>query len=367
MIPIAIPSISKLEIEYVTKAVESGWVSSIGEYIQEFESEYAKFCGTEYALVTSSGTTALHLALEAYGIGRGDEVILPDLTFIATANAITYTGAKPIFVDVDEDNFCISPDSVQRAINSNTKAIIPVHLYGHPANMNELNKIALDHGIRVIEDAAEAHGAKAFGKSVGSLGDCGIFSFYGNKIITTGEGGAITTSDPEFYSRAVELRDHAMCKDKRYWHNMIGFNYRMTNMQAALGVAQLKRINEILHKKREIFSTYSKNLGSVNGVRLNKCAPWAENIYWMICLSIDGYTYAKRDKLMRSLYKEGIDTRPFFYPVSSMSMYSKTYGTNISDKVSNEGINLPSYYDITSDQIEYICNTLKKILSADNE
>jgi len=248
-IPIAEPSITQKEISYVTDAVKSGWVSSLGYYIFEFEKKFAEFIGTKYALTTSNGTTALHLTLASLGIKEGDEVIIPDLTFVATANAVAYTGAKPIIVDVEEDIWCIDPDSIRKSITPKTKAIIPVHLYGHSADMDEIIKISNEYGLHVIEDAAEAHGAEYKGKKVGSLGKCGVFSFYGNKIITTGEGGMITTDDEKLYERAKFLRDHAMNKEKRYWHSEIGFNYRITNLQAALGLAQLERIEEFLDKR----------------------------------------------------------------------------------------------------------------------
>jgi len=265
-IPISKPSITKKEIAYVTDAVRSGWVSSLGKYIDMFEEKFAAYCGTKYAVATSNGTTALHLVLAALGITARDEVIISDLTFVATGNAVKYTGAKVVTVDIEEETLCIKPEAIKKAITSKTKAIIPVHLYGHPANMEEINKIAKKHNLFVIEDAAEAHGAEVNGKKVGSLGHAGVFSFYGNKIITTGEGGMITTNDEELYKKMRYLRDHAMSKEKRYWHTEVGFNYRMTNLQAALGVAQLERIDELLAKKEEIFKWYQEGLKDVKGI-----------------------------------------------------------------------------------------------------
>src|SRR4051794_2062931 len=249
-IPISKPSIGPRERELVLDAVDSGWVSSIGKYIDEFEAVFARYCGTEFALAVSNGTTGLHLALVTLGIGPGDEVIIPDLTFVATANAVAYTGAKPILADVDPDTLCIDPASVKSLITERTKVIMPVHLYGHPADMDELTVIAKAYNVAVIEDAAEAHGAEYKGRRVGGLSQCGVFSFYGNKVITTGEGGMLTTNDPAFYRRAKRLRDHAMSAERRYFHDERGFNYRMTNLQAALGVAQMERIGEFL-KRRE--------------------------------------------------------------------------------------------------------------------
>jgi len=360
-IPISKPSITQKEIQYIMDAVSSGWVSSLGKYVDMFEEKFASYCGTKYALTTSNGTTALHLVLVALGIKPGDEVIVPDITFVATGNAVKYVGAQAVIVDIEEDTLCIDPESVKKAITPKTKAIIAVHLYGHPANMEEINKIAGEYGIIVIEDAAEAHGAEVNGKKVGSLGHVGTFSFYGNKIITTGEGGMITTNDENLYERMRHLRDHAMSKEKRYWHTEVGFNYRMTNVQAALGLAQLERIDEIIAKKRLIFEWYKEGLKDIEGIKLNYEAPWAKNVYWMVCLEVEGYTEKQRDELMKRLKEKNIDTRPYFYPLSDMPMFEKA-DTPIAHKVYQRGLNLPSYFDITKDQVDYVCKTIKELL-----
>ncbi|MGJ0359247.1 DegT/DnrJ/EryC1/StrS family aminotransferase [Aliarcobacter cryaerophilus] len=360
-IPISQPSIGQKEIEYVTDAVKSGWVSSLGKYIDMFEEKFAIYCGTKYAVATSNGTTALHLALVALGITAEDEVIIPDLTFVATGSAVRYIGAKVVTVDVDEDTLCISPEAIKKAITSKTKAIIPVHLYGHPANMEEINTIAKEHNLFVIEDAAEAHGAEVNGKKVGSLSHTGVFSFYGNKIITSGEGGMITTDDEELYKKMRYLRDHAMSKEKRYWHTEVGFNYRMTNLQAALGVAQFERIDELLEKKKEIFEWYQEGLKDIRGIRLNHQAPWAKNVYWMVCLELDGYSESQRDEFIQKLKAKNIDSRPYFYPVSDMPIYDNT-DTPITHKVYQRGLNLPSYFDITKEQVDYVCENIRTIL-----
>ena len=255
-LPISKPFIGAREKELVLDALDSGWVSSIGKYIDEFEANFARYCGTEYALAVSNGTTGLHLALAALGLQPGDEVIVPDLTFVATANAVAYTGATPVLADIDPDTLCIDPASVKSRISERTRAIIPVHLYGHPADMDALLEIGRAHGVDIIEDAAEAHGAEYRGRRVGGLGKCGVFSFYGNKIITTGEGGMLTTNDRAFYLHAKRLRDHAMSPQRRYFHEERGFNYRITNLQAALGVAQLERIEEFLARRTEIMGWY---------------------------------------------------------------------------------------------------------------
>jgi perosamine synthetase len=360
LIPISQPSISELEVSYVTDAVRSGWVSSLGSYIKEFERSFAEYCGTERAVSVSNGTTGLHLALLAVDVGPGDEVIIPDLTFVATANAVAYTGAKPVMVDIDPETLCIDPKAVQGAISSRTRVIMPVHLYGHPADMDPINEIARKHDLIVIEDAAEAHGAEYKGKRAGSLARCGVFSFYGNKIITTGEGGMITTDDAGLCRKAERLRDHAMNPSKRYWHDEIGYNYRMTNLQAALGVAQLKRIDEFSARRREIMEWYRAGLGNHSHVKLNRKAVWAAHAYWMVCLEVEGMSQASRDSFITDLRSRGVDARPYFYPVSDMPMYPKS-DTPISHRISACGINLPSFVGLRREQVDYICAVVKDL------
>lgn len=360
-IPISQPSITEKEIDYVTDAMKSGWVSSLGKYIDKFEVMFAGYCETKYAVATSNGTTALHLTLVSLGVTSDDEVIIPDFTFVATANAVKYIDAKVVTVDIDEDTLCISTETIEKAITSKTRAIIPVHVYGHPANMEEIKKIAKRYNLFVVEDSAEAHGAEVNGKRVGGLGDAGVFSFYGNKIITSGEGGMVTTNDEVLYQKMQYLRDHAMSKEKRYWHTEIGFNYRMTNLQAALGVAQLERIDEILAKKRMIFEWYQVGLESVKGLQLNHQAPWAKNVYWMVCIELEGHDEFQRDGLIQKLKVKGVDSRPYFYPISDLPMFD-VEDTPITHKVFKRGLNLPSYFDITKEQVEYVCDTIKNEL-----
>ncbi|NQU99168.1 MAG: DegT/DnrJ/EryC1/StrS aminotransferase family protein, partial [Parcubacteria group bacterium] len=243
MIQVSKPSLGREELNNVMEAIKSSWISSKGKFITEFEENFAEYCGVKYGIATANGTVALHLALKALKISKGDEVIVPDLTFIATANVVTYCNAKPIFIDSNPDYWCIDPEKIEEKITTKTKAIIPVHLYGHPCDMDAITKIAKKYGLYVIEDAAEAHGAGYKGKKVGSFGDISCFSFYGNKIITTGEGGMCLTNNQKLAERMKILRDHGMSPDKRYWYDVIGFNYRMTNIQAAIGVAQLKKID----------------------------------------------------------------------------------------------------------------------------
>lgn len=362
VIPVSEPYIEEKEINYILDAVRSGWVSSIGPYIEKFEQKFAEFVGTKYAITVSNGTVALHLALVTLGIKNGDEVLVPDLTFVATANAVVYCGAKPVFVDVTPDTWCIAPEDIRKKITKNTRAIIPVHLYGHPANMIEILKITKEYNLSVIEDCAEAHGALYKGKVVGSLGDFGTFSFYGNKIITTGEGGMLTTNNKNQYERAKFLKDHAMSKEKRYFHPEVGYNYRLTNIQAALGLAQLERIDEIISKKRQIFEWYKKHLNNIEGIRLNPESAWAKNVYWMVCLVIDKDFGISRDELMAKLKEKGIDTRPFFYPMTEMPMYGGKAANPVSKYLSERGINLPSSVKLTEEDVKWICEIVMTVL-----
>jgi perosamine synthetase len=361
--PISQPAIGNRELEYVVDAVKSGWISSLGRYIEEFEQAFAKFCGTRYALAVSNGTTGLHLALVSLGIRPGDEVIVPDLTFVATANAVAYTGAKVVPVDVEAESLCVDVAAARRAITPRTRAIIPVHLYGHPARMDAIAALAKDHGIQVVEDAAEAHGAEYGGRKVGSLGDCGVFSFYGNKIITTGEGGMITTDRADLYAKAKLLRDHAMSPERRYWHTEIGYNYRMTNLQAALGLAQLERMPEFLQRRQEIVAWYRSELRDGRRLQLNRDGDRAQNVYWMVCLEIEGMSSSQREQLMRELRNDGVDSRPYFYPISDLPMYCEgRVATPVAHLVSSRGINLPSYSDLQRDDVRTICAIARRAL-----
>lgn len=361
-IPISRPSITEKEINYVTDAVKSTWVSSLGKYIDEFETGFAQFCDAKYGIALMNGTVALQLALEVCGVKAGDEVIIPDLSFIATANAVLYNGGVPIFVDVDPLTYCLDPGKIEAAITPRTKAILPVHLYGHPADMVRIIAIANEYNLKVIEDAAEAHGATINGRKVGSWGDCAIFSFYGNKNITTGEGGMITTNDQEIYERCHFLRDHAMSKEKRYWHPEKGYNFRMTNIQAALGCAQLERIQDILKDRVRIHGAYLNELKDVECITLNQTEQWALNSYWLIIARIEGYNEIKRDTLIQRLKERGVDSRPFFYPMSNMPYLNTAVNNPVTSKVYQEGINLPTFFDLTNEEIKYICYTLKSLL-----
>ena len=355
------PLFDEEEIELLNECIVSGWVSSAGPFVTKFEDMMAEYCGTKYAVSCSSATSGLHLALLAKNIGPGDEVIVPSLTFIATANAVSYTGATPVFIDSDISTWNIDPSLIADAITPKTKAIIPVHLYGHPADMDPINDIAKKHNLYVIEDAAEAQGAKYKNKMVGSLADVAVFSFFGNKIITTGEGGMIVTDDADIADKCRILRDHGMSKDRRYWHEVIGYNYRMTNMQAALGVAQMSKINKILLRKKEIAEEYKSHLEGLPGVTLPANMEWVENVYWLYTILIDSsISGCEIDKLMPELKRQGIDSRPVFPPVHKQPVYDTGLTLPLSEKISLYGISLPSAPDIRNEEIANICMLIKE-------
>ena len=361
--PIAEPDIGELEIEYVTDAVRSGWVSSLGRYVTEFERGFADFCRTRHAVSTSNGTVALHLALAALGIGAGDEVIVPTLTFIATASAVIYAGAIPVFVDSDPHTWCLDPAAVERAITPRTRAIIPVHLYGHPADMDPILDSASRHNLIVIEDAAESHGALYKGRVTGGLGNASIFSFYGNKLITSGEGGMLLTNDLNLAERANFLHDHAMRPETRYYHSEIGFNYRITNLQAALGLAQLRRAPELIARKRQIMGWYRELLADQEELKLNPSMPWAESSFWMVCAILP--SRLDPDSVMKDLRASGIDSRPFFKPLHSlppMRKYDSGDRFPVAEDLSRRGISLPCGVKLIREDVEFICSKLKFLL-----
>lgn len=364
MIPLAQPYFSGNELKYVGECIKTKWVSSLGQFVVRFEEGFAKFCDCRYGLATCNGTAALHLALEALGICKNDEVIVPDLTFVATANTVKYTGANPVLVDSQSSTWNIDPLKLEEKITAKTKAIIAVHLYGQPALMDSILKVARKNNLLVIEDACQAHGALYNGRKVGSIGNLGVFSFYGNKIITTGEGGMIVTNDKKIYERAILLRDHAMSKSRRYFHPKIGFNYRLTNMQAAIGLAQLENIDYILKRKIEIADAYNELLKNTEGVSLPPAHVGMKNVFWMYSILIKR---GMREKLAKELLNHGIETRPFFIPMHRLPPYRSTEKFPVSDRLSRQGINLPCFVEISDKQIKYICSKIKSILSKGNK
>lgn len=364
MIPVAEPSFDDRELEYVTDAVQSGWVSSQGKYIQAFEGKFAAYCGVKYATSVANGTVALHLALTSLGIGRGDEVIIPTLTFIAVANAVVYTGATPVLVDSELNSWCLDPKKAEEKISKRTKAIIAVHLYGHPANMGTIMDLAKKYHLFVIEDAAEAHGAECDGRKVGSIGDIGCFSFYGNKIITTGEGGMLTTNNLSLYEKAMLLKNHGMSRTDRYFHPEIGFNYRLTNVQAALGLAQLEKIDTFIKRKRYIVSLYSELLKNIRGLSISPELEGYKNVFWMFSVLINKEISVSRDKLMENMKKAGIETRPFFICVHRQPPHFTASAFPVAESLSSMGINLPSGPRLKDSDVQYISSNIREIINA---
>lgn len=357
-VPIASPDLAGNEFKYLMDAFISTWISSTGEYIGRFENNFSRYCQCKYGIAVSNGTAAIHLALIALGIGKGDEVIVPDLTFAASVNPVLYVGATPVIVDVEKDSWCIDPKEIEKAVTKKTKAIIPVHLYGQPCEMDKIMKIAKKYNLYVIEDCAEAHGAKFKGRKVGSFGNIGCFSFFANKIITTGEGGMCVTNSKELYSKICVLKDHGMNKSKKYWHDEVGYNYRMTNLQAAIGVAQLERIEDILEKRSLVEKNYFNKLSNVSFIEFQKKnLTNRDKTTWLICALIKN---GRRDECIGMLAKMGIDTRPFFYPLSSMNLYKKyAFGVNpITKEISKMGINFPTANDLSLEKIEKIGKVL---------
>lgn len=360
-IPIAQPSFLGNEKKYVLDALESGWISSIGAYIDRFEKDFAAYHGVKHAIATHNGTIALHLALSAAGIGKGDEVIVPDLTFIATSNVVRYCNAHPILADVDPDDWNMGPDHIRRAISPSTRAIIPVHLYGNPANMNEIMQIAGEKNLLVIEDCAEATGAMLGGRKVGTFGHISCFSFFGNKIMTTGEGGMCITNDDGLAEKMRILRDHGMNRGKKYWYDFLGFNYRMTNMQAAVGLAQLEQLASLLTSRDAILLRYKEQLSSCNGILFQENHS-NRSVNWLVTVRLKGLDFEQRDAVISELGRENIDSRPVFYPIHFMPMYNDpSYLCGNNDNtiaIAREGISLPTWIGLENEKIDYIAASL---------
>lgn len=359
-IPVAEPELGEEELANVVQAVKSGWVSSQGKFVRTFEEGFARYAGAKHGIATSNGTVALHLALTALGIGAGDEVLVPSLTFIATANAVVYTGARPVFIDSHPDYWCMDPDKLEEKITSRTRGIIPVHLYGHPCDIDPIMDVARRHDLWVVEDAAEAHGAAYKGRKVGSFGVIACFSFYGNKIITTGEGGMCLTSDDGLYRKMLILRDHGATPGRRYWHDRIGFNYRMTNVQAAIGVAQLAKLERFVERKRKLAQEYGSLLEGLPGIQLPIEMPWAKSVYWMYSLLLDNGFALSAEQLPERLAAEGIETSPLFTPVHLLPPYRDGTSLRQAEQLWRRGVSLPSSVCLTREQVEYIAAAVRR-------
>jgi perosamine synthetase len=360
-LPVTQPSLGGNELKYVSDCIATSWISSQGSYVTQFERAFADFHGVPSALTVSNGTTALHLALTALGIGPGDEVIVPDLTFAASANVVIHCGAKPVLADVTRETWTLDPADFERKITPRTRAVMPVHLYGHPCDMDPILEIARRHRLFVVEDCAEALGAKYKGRLVGTIGDAGCFSFFANKVITTGEGGMVFTRDAALHRRMQILRDHGMEKGRRYWHVEAGFNYRMTNIQAAIGLAQMERIDFFLGRHHEIARHYTQRLREVPGLTLPPAAPWADAICWLYSIAVDeAGAGLDRDRLVRELAQHGVETRNLFFPLHLQPPYPPPPDAEfpVSAWLSARGLSLPTSKDLEPAQIDRVCDAI---------
>ncbi len=360
-IPVYQPSLTGNEKKYVIDCIDSTWISSKGKYIQAFESSFSEYIDVKHSIAVCNGTVALHLAMITLGIQPGDEVIVPTLTYIASVNAIAYVGATPVFVDSLPDTWQMDPADVRKKITSKTKAIMVVHLYGHPCEMEELSAIAKEHELFLVEDCAEAFGSYYKGKHVGSFADISTFSFFGNKTITTGEGGMVVTNDDTLHTRAVRFKGQGLAMHREYWHDIIGYNFRMTNIAAAIGLAQLEQADVFLNNKKKIAQWYQQQLQHLP-VTFHHQSEETVHSYWMC--SILTQKVEDRDLLRAKLTKAGIETRPVFYPVHTMPMYSAKYQKHKNaEDIGWRGINLPSFQDLQYDQVKYICSQIQEYYS----
>jgi perosamine synthetase len=356
-IPVYQPSLSGNEKRYVMQCLDSTWISSKGDFIGEFERRFAEYTGARHAAAVCNGTVALHVAMVALGIGPGDEVIVPTLTYISSVNAITYTGGTPVFVDSLKPTWQMDPVDVARKITPRTKAILAVHLYGHPCDMQALRQIASEHSLFLVEDCAEAIGTRYRGTHVGTFGDIATYSFYGNKTITTGEGGMVTTNDETLHARTVHFKGQGLAAHRQYWHDVIGYNYRMTNICAALGLAQLEQVEGFLARKRQIAALYQRGLEGTN-LEVHAEVEGTTHSYWMCSVLVNDPI--DRDPLREHLAKEGIESRPVFYPVHTMPMYAARFQRHpVAEDIGWRGINLPSWPGLSDHDVADICACMR--------
>lgn len=366
MIPVCEPYIGSKELEYVTDCIKTNWISSQGKYVEKLEEQFASYCGCKYGISTTSGTTALHLGIASLGIGKGDEVIIPTFTMVATAFAVAYTGAVPVLVDAEPETWNMDVTQIEKKITRKTRAILPVHIYGHPCDMDPIMEIAKKHGLYVIEDAAEAIGSEYKGRKAGGIGEVGCFSFFANKMITTGEGGMVVTNDPAVADKARSLKNLAYSKHTRFLHDELAFNYRMTNIQAAIGLAQLERVDEFVESRRKNAHLYNSLLSKIKGITLPVEKSWAKNSYWMYSITIEDQFGMSRDDFMKKLGDKGIQTRTFFIPMHvqpaffDMGLY-KGEKYPVSEQLARKGLYLPSSTGLSQDDMQYITSTIKEI------
>ena len=365
-IAVSVPDLSDLERTYLLEAFDSSWISSKGRFVAQFETRFAQFVGTTHAVSCTNGTCALHLALLALEIGPGDEVVVPDLTYVSTANAVRYVGADPVFADCDPDTWNVDPESIRRVLTSRTKAIIAVHLLGVPADLQALRQLANESRCALIEDAAETPGARWADRGVGSVGDVSTFSFYGNKIISTGEGGMVCTGDDRLASRIRKLKGQAADADRHYWFDEVGYNYRMTNLACAIGLAQLARVEEISTKRALVKSWYDEGLSELKAlVKVQHCPPQADPAWWIVGAVLDEAARADRDTLCERLEEEGIETRPFFPALSSLPLYQGCRtdgGCPVARGLGERGVMLPTHTKLSRDDVQRVVSTMTAVI-----
>jgi perosamine synthetase len=364
IIPVCEPRLDGNEERYLLRTVQTNWISSAGKYISEFENLFAEKVGAKYGVACSNGTTALHLALATLGVGPGDEVIVPTFTMIASANAVSYTGAKPVFIDSEPETYNMDVTQLESKLTPRTKVIMPMHTYGHPVDMDPLLALAKKHDLFVLSDTAEAHGAEYKGKPIGGLDDLSTYSFYANKIITTGEGGMVTTNNAEIAKIARNLRDHAFSDERHFWHKYLGFNFRMTNMQAAVGLAQTERFEFLVGCRRRNADMYSELLSEVPGLTLPPEKPWAKSVFWMYGILVNPEFGMNRDELRERLAKRGIETRTFFIPIHLQPIYFREHGHErfpVAEMLCERGMYLPSASSLSLADIQFIARCIKEI------
>lgn len=368
MIPVNEPIVGEAETGYVLDALKTGWISSAGRYIDEFEQSFARYCGRRHGIAVSNGTVALQLAVSCLGLEPGDEIIMPSFTIISCALAAVYNGAIPVLVDVESDTWCLDPDAVERKITERTRAVMPVHMYGHPAAMDAIEALAEKYDLAVVEDAAQAHGAEFQGRKCGGFGNISCFSFYANKIVTTGEGGMVLTDDDQMAELARSRRNLCFSEQRRFVHEDLGFNFRLTNLQAALGVGQLQRIETVVDRKREMARVYASGLKDLP-LRLPTERPGAKNVYWMFGIVLDDSVDFDGDHLARELAGHGVQTRPFFVGMHEQPVFlQKGLFANeshpVTERISKRGLYLPSGQAITDGQIEDVIAAVRNVLGA---
>ena len=375
-IPVNEPLLGPRESEYVMECLRTGWISSAGHFIEQFEEQWSHYCKRRYGVSVSNGTTALQVAVRVLDLGAGDEVIMPSFTIISCALAVMAVGAKPVLVDSDPDTWCMDVRQVEERLTSRTRAIMPVHIYGHPVDMESLLDIAERHGLYIIEDAAEAHGAECqldrastagVWRRCGSFGTVSCFSFYANKLITTGEGGMVLTDDPQLAERLRMLRNLCFLPGRRFYHEELGYNFRLTNLQAAMGLAQLERIDEIVARKRAMGKRYNELLDGIPGLQLPSEQPWARSVYWMYGVVLDEQTGLDADKFSRRLQEYEVETRPFFLGMHEQPVLRQEglfVGEHypVAERLARQGLYVPSGLGLTDEQLERVCTAIRKVL-----